>query len=168
MKKKKAKKLSSNLEDYLEAILMLKEKEGMVRVSDISKFLAVKKSSVTQALGTLAGKKLLIHEPYGKIIFTRKGLQVARDVQKKHKFLTKFFSTILGVSPGIAAEDACKIEHCISSEGFSRLTKFLEFVKDPDKGKKPEWLEEFHCYCRSGKRRPDGSGLKAKRIIRKG
>jgi DtxR family Mn-dependent transcriptional regulator len=153
MKKKKAKKLSSNLEDYLEAIVMLKEKKGVVRVSDISTFLAVKKSSVSEALGVLAGKRLLIHKRYGKIILTRKGFQIAKDIQKKHKFLAKFFSTILGVTPEIAAEDACKIEHCISPEGFNRLTKFLEFVKNPAEGQKPEWLEEFHCYCESGNRK---------------
>lgn len=167
MKKKKVRKLSSNLEDYLEAILMLKEKEGMVRVSDISKFLAVKKSSVTEALGVLVGKGLLIHVPYGKIILTPKGFRIAKDTQKKHKFLTEFFSTILGVAPEIAAEDACKIEHCISSEGFDRLTRFLEFVKNPSKKQRPKWLEEFHCYCKIGKRRSYRSRTKNKKIIQK-
>ena len=151
MKSKESKKLSSNLEDYLEAIVVLKEKKGIVRVSDISSLLGVKKSSVTEALNTLVDKKLLIHERYGKIILTRKGFKIAKDIQKKHKFLTKFFSTILGVTPEIAAEDACKIEHCISSEGFDRLVKFLEFIKNPAEKQKSGWLEKFHCYCKSEK-----------------
>ena len=165
-KKKKVKKLSSNLEDYLEAIIMLKEKKGSVRVTDISEFIAVKKSSVTEALNTLTDKGLLIHERYGKIILTQRGLRIAKDIQKKHKFLTEFFSTILGVTPKIAAEDACKIEHCISCEGFNRLTKFLECVKNPVKTRKPKWLEAFHCYCESRAKNKYKSKNKVNKIIR--
>ena len=162
MPKKPVKKLSSSLEDYLEAILMLKEKKGAARVSDISTFLSVKKSSVTEALSILGNRGLVIHERYGKVVFTKKGLRIAKAIEKKHKFLSKFFSTILGVSSEIAAEDACKIEHTISPEGFDRLTKFLEFVKRPSKKGKPEWLEKFHCYCVSAKKRSDRSNAKQK------
>lgn len=139
----------------------------MVRVFDISKFLAVKKSSVCGALSTLAGKKLVIHKCYGKITLTQKGFRIAKGIQEKHKFLTKFFSTILGVTPEIASEDACNIEHTISSEGFDRLTKFLEFIEDSSKKQKPEWLEGFHCYCKVGKRRSHRARIKKEKVIRK-
>ena len=152
MEKKPAENLSSSLEDYLEAILMLYEKQGIAGVSDISAFLSVRKSSVTGALRALADKGMVVHQRYGKVVLTKQGSRIAKDIEEKHRSLSKFFSSVLGVSPEIAAEDACKIEHTISPEGFDRLTKFLEFVKHPSKKKKPKWLEKFHCYCVSSKR----------------
>jgi DtxR family Mn-dependent transcriptional regulator len=161
MKKSPVKKLSSSLEDYLEAILMLQQKHSEVRVSDISQFLSVRKSSVTGALKVLADKGMVVHKRYGKAVLTGEGSRIAEDIAKKHKFLSKFFSSVLGVSAEIAAEDACKIEHTISPEGFERLTKFLEFIKQPSKRKKPEWLEKFHCYCVSSKTK--GAKMKKKK-----
>ena len=60
--KDNSRKLSSNMEDYLEDIAFLKKNKGVVRVRDISHLMNVKNSSVTAALNTLSKNKFVIHE----------------------------------------------------------------------------------------------------------
>lgn len=121
--------LSSNMEDYLEAVALLKKERGIVRVRDISKLLKVKTSSVTSALSTLSKSKLIIHERYGYVEITPKGEKLAQDIQDRHNILVKFLTKILSINPKIANEDACKIKHTLSTETFQKLTKFIELVE---------------------------------------
>lgn len=80
------KKLSSNMEDYLEAIIVLKKKNGVARVRDISKLLNVKTSSVTSALNSLAKNGFVLHERYGYVELTKGGEELAYNVQRRHNF----------------------------------------------------------------------------------
>ncbi|MBD3426790.1 MAG: MarR family transcriptional regulator [Candidatus Omnitrophica bacterium] len=148
----KKKKLTSSMEDYLEAIAAIKAEKGVARVKDISKMMGVKKPSVTSAVKSLCERGLIIHERYGYVDLTRQGEKLARSIRRKHDTLVRFISRILGVDRKIAAADACKIEHHISPETFERLTKFVEFVKGCPDGDKPEWLKGFDHYHRTGKR----------------
>ncbi len=145
-------KLSSNMEDYLEAIAALKKENDVVRVRDISQSIGVKSSSVNAALKTLSGKGYVDHERYGYVKLTPDGEEVAGNIQSKHDALLKFLSTVLGINKGIASEDACKMEHAISSQTFSKLAKFMQFVEGDLNGKKPEWLKGFNYYIKTGKR----------------
>lgn len=149
---KKNKKLTSNMEDYLEAIVVLADKNGTVRVTDISQFLSVKKSSVNAALKTLSEKDLVIHKKYGDVELTSKGEKVARNVQSRHNMFVKFLSNILDIAPKIAAVDACKMEHTISPQTFKKLTKFIKFVETCPDHDRPDWLQSFDHYFKTGKR----------------
>ena len=149
---KKNQKLSPSMEDYLETIDYLREKDKVVRVRDISNILNVKPSSVTAALDNLSKNNLVIHERYGYVQLTTTGEKLARDITKKHKILIKFLTKILDINPKIATEDACKMEHSISPQTFEKLTKFMEFIEtSPMKGK-PEWLKGFNYYLKTGRR----------------
>lgn len=117
--------LSPSLENYLEVILNLTELHGAVRVTDLSEELSVAKSSVNQAVSKLVELKLVYHERYGPLKLTTSGLELANKIKRRHKILKKFMTEILGVERDIAEEDACKIEHHISSETFERLVDFL-------------------------------------------
>ena len=153
MNKKVNKKLTPHMEDYLETISFLKEKNNVARVKDISSTLNVKASSVTAALANLSKNKLVIHERYGYVQLTPEGERLAKIVAKKHRILIEFLTKILGIGPKIAEEDACKMEHSISPQTFVKLTKFMEFIESsPVKGK-PEWLKGFDYYFKTGKRR---------------
>ncbi|MCK4851629.1 MAG: metal-dependent transcriptional regulator [Candidatus Omnitrophica bacterium] len=145
-------KLSSNMEDYLEAIAVLKKDEGVARVRDISRLLDVKKPSVTGALSVLSGKGLIVHERYGYVDLTPKGEKVAGSVKKKHDMLVRFLTRILDVDPRIAAEDACRMEHTISPQTFEKLTGFIEFVETCPTGDRPDWLKGFDRYFKTGRR----------------
>jgi len=122
-------KQSPNMEDYLEVIAMLRGEEKVVRVSQIGRRLNVKMPSVTSALNKLSENGLVVHKRYGYVVLTSEGEKLAEEVIRRHKALTRFFAEALGVDREIAEEDACKIEHVISSLSMERLTKFLKFIE---------------------------------------
>jgi len=44
--------------------------------------------------------------------------------------LRKFLTETLGVSEKNAEEDACRIEHILSDETYSKLKSFIEKIED--------------------------------------
>jgi DtxR family Mn-dependent transcriptional regulator len=129
VKQEMQKEQTASMEDYLEAIAKLGEGRKVVRVKQISEMLGVKMPSVTSALKKLSEQELVEHERYGHIKLTPEGDKVARDVICRHEALTRFFAQALGINQETAEEDACKIEHVISSLSMERLTKFVEFIE---------------------------------------
>jgi len=139
------------MEDYLEAIAMLRGKGKVVRVKQISHALGVKMPSVTCAMRKLSEKGLVKHERYGYVELTAEGSRVAKDVFRRHEALRHFLTEILGVNAETAAEDACRMEHAISPASQERLAKFVEFVLTCPQGQ-PEWLRLFDYYFEHGER----------------
>ena len=146
------KKLTSTMEDYLEAIAALKKQNDIARVRDIGRILSVKSSSVNAALRTLSKKGLIQHEKYGYVNLTVAGEKIARNIQGRHDLLLKFLTEILNINDKEALEDACKMEHAISPKTFDRLTKFIRFVKTGLDGGRPQWLKSFRHYLKTGKK----------------
>lgn len=116
--------LTDSNEDYLEAILILKEKYGIVRSVDIAKLLNVSKPGVNKAMNILKENGLIEKETYGDVILTPKGLEIASKIYKKHTTIKEFLIK-LGVSEEVSDIDCCKIEHVISDETFTAIKKFL-------------------------------------------
>ncbi len=121
-----AKRLSANMEDYLEAISLASNEEGCARVTDIRDLLGVKTPSVTGALKVLSEAGYLKHEPYKGVMLTAKGQRAAEDVKERHSVLSHFLKEVIGVSSKTANIDACKMEHTISKETLSKLHEFLK------------------------------------------
>jgi len=141
---------TASMEDYLEAVAMLRGKGKVVRVSQISRKLKVKMPSVTSALKKLSEQELVEHERYGHIKLTPKGDEVARDVIRRHKALTRFFVQALGIDRETAEEDACKIEHVISPLSLERVIKFIEFIEACPLGE-ANFPKRFKYYLEHGK-----------------
>jgi len=118
--------ISYAMQDYLEAILELAEKEGVVRVTDIAARLGIAKASVSQAMHTLANLKLIKQERYGPIELTPAGRQEAAKIQRRHQVLYRFLVEILDVDAKTAQKDACLIEHVVSPLTLARLIAYLE------------------------------------------
>lgn len=118
-------KLSANMEDYLEAVLLCTGENGAARVVDIRNMLGVKTPSVTGALKSLAQGGYVLHQPYGGVELTAKGMHAAQDVKKRHAILSRFLTQVLGVTPKTADIDACKMEHTISRETLDKLHAYL-------------------------------------------
>jgi len=118
--------VTSSMEDYLEAIALIKVDKRIARVKDISRFLKVKKPSVSEAIRNLVKNGLVMHERYGDVRLTAAGEKIARNVKKRHQVLLRFLSDVLGIDPETASNDACKIEHHISQQTFVSLIKFIE------------------------------------------
>ena len=125
---------SSSMQDYLEAILDLTEKDGLVRVSDIASQLNVTKPSVTQMIENLKKQELVKQEPYGPVELTGVGRELATKVRQRHRLLKQFLIDVLEVDPEIAERDACMIEHVISPQTMEKLVEFLPVVSLPDEG----------------------------------
>jgi len=112
-------------EDYLEAILVLREKNGVVHSIDVAQHLGYSKPSVSRAVSLLKGEGYLTMEKDGRLELTQSGVDVARNIYERHRFLKQWLIH-LGVSPETAEEDACKIEHNISDETFLCLKRHVE------------------------------------------
>ena len=136
---------TASMEDYLEAIIMLRENKMAARVTQISKALGVKKPSVTAALKRLSEDGLVKHERYGNVELTAEGEKIAEDVFRRHEALRHFLTKILNIDPQVAADDACKMEHSVSSVTSERLAKFVEFILTRPRGQ-PEWLKLLNYY----------------------
>lgn len=120
--------LSRSLEDYLETILVLENKGGPIRSIDIAKHLNVSKPAVTRALKRLALLDYIEKTSYSDVSFTRKGRIIAKNVYHRHVTIKKFLISI-GVNEKAAEVDCCKIEHVISDETLSAITKIVEKLK---------------------------------------
>jgi DtxR family Mn-dependent transcriptional regulator len=137
------------MEDYLETISILARERKVVRVTQISDVLGVKKPSVTSALKKLREAKLIEHERYGYVELTDDGQRIADDVLRRHEILQCFLVEILGIDQERAAEDACKMEHAVSPVTAEKLSKFVNFVLSRPQGE-PEWLKSFRHYSEHG------------------
>ena len=128
--KKKAKaviglKIQKASEDYLEAMLMMKEKHGYIRSVDVAEQIGVTKPSVSYATKRLRENGYITMDPDGLITLTDKGMEIAARMYERHKLLSELLVRI-GVSPEIAREDACKIEHDLSVETFEAIRSVSE------------------------------------------
>ena len=113
-------KSMESAENYLETILILKEKNGSVRSIDIAHELDFSKPSVSVAMKRLRGKELITVDDGGLIELTEEGRALAENIYERHVILTKALMS-LGVTEDTASEDACRIEHYISQETFDRI-----------------------------------------------
>ena len=141
--------LSSNMEDYLEAIFHISSEKQAARAKDIADRLKVNKSSVTGALRSLSEKGYVNYAPYDIITLTDKGKILAEDVVRRHETLKDFFIKILLLEEAEAEEASCKIEHAISDKILNRIINFVEFMEIcPRDGQ--EWIKGFRRHCESG------------------
>lgn len=113
-------------ENYLETILLLQRKLGCVRSMDIANRLDYSKPSVSRAMGILKKQDYITMDKSGFIELTEKGLQKAEDIYERHTLIQEFLIETLGVEPDIAEQDACRIEHIISSRTFSQIKEYVE------------------------------------------
>ena len=109
-------------EDYLEAMLMMKEKHGYVRSIDVAEFLGVTKPSVSYATKRLRESGHITMDKDGLITLTDTGMAVASSMLDRHKTLTAFLIDI-GVDKETAEADASKIEHYISQQTFEAICR---------------------------------------------
>ena len=113
-------------ENYLETILLLQKRKGYVRSIDVAAELNFSKASISRAMSILRREIYILMEADGNIILTERGLEKAQSVLERHLVITAFLEKKLGISPEIAAKDACRIEHIISPETFDSIKAQVE------------------------------------------
>lgn len=107
-------------EMYLEDILILKNKIGVVRAIDVANYMGFSRPSVSRALGILKNNGFVTVDKAGDISLTEEGQRIAEKIYERHTVLADFFER-LGVDRKTAVSDACKIEHDISDETFEKI-----------------------------------------------
>ena len=117
-------KLHTSGEDYLEVILVIQKKKGIVRSVDVARHMEVSKPSVCHAVATLRDGGFLTMDSDYFLHLTDVGREVAEQIYEKHRFFTEMLINA-GVDPITAERDACRIEHVISESSFQRLKKTL-------------------------------------------
>lgn len=111
-------------ENYLETILVLRERGMDVRSIDIVHEMELSKPSVSRAMSILRNGGFIEVDKDGYITLTEPGEEIAQRIYERHRVLTDWLIGI-GVDEKIAAEDACKLEHDISVESFDKLKKHI-------------------------------------------
>ena len=113
-------KLYASGEDYLEAVLVLQRKQGMVRSVDLARHMGFSKPSISHAVGVLKNGGFLTVDDDGFLHLTVIGREIAEKIYERHLFFMEQLIAA-GVDPKTAEADACRIEHIISDESFDRL-----------------------------------------------
>ena len=113
-------KIQESAENYLETILVLQQRKGSVRSIDIANELEFSKPSVSVAMKNLRLNGYIEVDAARQLLLLPEGQRIAEAVLEKHQLMTQFLIS-LGVSPEVAAEDACRIEHVLSNESFEAI-----------------------------------------------
>ena len=113
-------KIQESAENYLETIYMLHQRKGAVRSIDIVNELSFSKPSVSVAMKNLRENGYVEMDSDGFITLCPKGQEIAERMYERHVFLSDWL-TELGVDPGVAVEDACRMEHDISQQTYEAI-----------------------------------------------
>ena len=117
------KKTHESAEDYLEKILILRERNGNVRSIDIVNEMNFSKPSISIAMKKLRAEGLVEMDLNGYITLTSQGEEIAQRIYKRHRLLKKVLMAI-GVEEETAAEEACRIEHDINDDTYDKINAF--------------------------------------------
>jgi DtxR family transcriptional regulator, Mn-dependent transcriptional regulator len=123
-------KLSPNIEEYLEAIYKLSQKEDSVKTSKISNDLGITQASVSEMLKKLDKMDFVEYSQYKGVKLTEKGLKTAKKVTRKHRLLERFLHDILKLKDNLLHDQACEMEHSLSDEAERAMCQVLDH---PDK-----------------------------------
>ena len=125
-------KIQECAENYLEAILVLTQKNGQVRSIDVAHYTGFSKPSISRAVGLLRDNGYVSIDQNGLLGLTESGMQIATSIYERHTVLTAFL-TALGVDAETAAADACRIAHVLSEETFEAgffISNFIDQIFD--------------------------------------
>ncbi len=112
-------------EDYLETILILSQRNKVVRSIDIAVEMGYSKPSVSRAVGILKESGYILMDSKGYITFTDKGREKAEKIYDRHINIARYLNEILGVDNSVALEDSCKMEHVLSEEAYQKMLGVL-------------------------------------------
>ncbi len=118
-------KIHESAEDYLETILILSQRQPSVRSIDIATELDYSKPSVSVAMKHLRENGYITVNDEGHIKLTPSGLAIAAKIYERHTVISEILES-MGVNPKVAAEDACRVEHVISTESFDAIKKYIK------------------------------------------
>lgn len=117
-------KLHNSGEDYLEAILIIKNKKGYVRSIDVAGYMNYSKPSVSHAVSILRDGGFVDVDESGYLNLTSSGSEIAEKIYERHVFFKENLMKA-GVDEKTAEEEACRIEHDISEDSFNKIKQYF-------------------------------------------
>lgn len=133
------------IEEYIETIYVLLQREGYAHTSAIAAEMNVQAPSVTEMLQKLQQEGYVGYTPYRGATLTETGRALADELMDKHRVIADFLD-IIGVERSRAEIDACQIEHHVSPQSIEQLEKFVHFVTEAPE--EPRWVHHFRQYCK--------------------
>lgn len=118
-------KIHESAENYLETILLIANRKGVVRSIDIANELGFSKPSVSIAMKNLRENGFIETDADGHITLLPSGLEIAERMYERHTLISQWLIS-LGVNESVAVEDACRIEHVLSAESFDAIKKHAQ------------------------------------------
>ncbi len=114
------------MEDYLEAIYILEQDSGYVRIKDIAGKMSVTMPSASAAVKKIEKLGLVNHPKYNLVALTPAGALAAEKIYNRHRVICSFLTDILGLDEELAEKQACSLEHVISRETLEGLSRLIE------------------------------------------
>lgn len=121
-------KIQEAAENYLEAILILQNKNGSVRSIDVVNYMNYSKPTISVVMKQFRENGYIEMDSHGYITLTEKGAMIAGSTYERHIIVAKFLMSI-GVDEETAYNDSCKIEHAISEKSFLCIKAHYEKQK---------------------------------------
>ena len=118
-------KIHASGEDYLEAVLILQKKQGMVRSIDLARHMGFSNPSISHAVGVLKNGGFLTVDEDGFLHLTAIGREVAEKIYERHLFFTEQL-VAAGVDLETAEQEACRMEHAIGDTSFRKLKEKIQ------------------------------------------
>ncbi len=144
------KTITARCEDYLKSIWRLQKERKVVRVKDVAALMGVKAPTVVGILSGLKDRGLVHQEPYGYLVLSPEGEELAEELLEKERLLRDFFGIVLRMAPDEAERNSCAIEHYVTPEGYERFQVFLKFLSQCVESR-ARWVRHFHQFLESGK-----------------
>jgi DtxR family Mn-dependent transcriptional regulator len=142
--------LTPSHEHYLRAIWDARTRRGYARLSDVSRELGIAPPTLSVGLRPLEARGLVAHDDRRFLVLTPEGERVARRVHHRFSVMTIFLRDVLGASADRARDEACRLEHDVSSETTERLLDLLKLLRDdrPLREHFQQRFAEYHRSCR--------------------
>ena len=138
------------VEEYVECIGALEERESPVSTSSIAQILGLSLASVSEMLRRLSKKGLVEYTPYGGAALTEEGRQRVLELTRRHRLWEVFLNRYLGIGWEDVYQPACRLEHCTSDLVAEKLAEFLD---------NPEVCPHGNPIPKSNLKRPEVSGI---------
>ncbi|MEM2940872.1 MAG: metal-dependent transcriptional regulator [Thermoproteota archaeon] len=122
-------RVTAVVEEYLECIYRLQEKEGVARTSSIVKSLGVAPGTVTNTVERLEEEGFITHASYRGVKLTEKGRRIALQVVRRHRLSERMLVDMLKMDWNSVHETACRLEHSLTEDMLDHLEKALNYPK---------------------------------------
>lgn len=126
--------MSSGIEDYLKAILILHQgspSDG-VRTSALSQYLDVSAAAVSDMVKKLYERGYVNYTPYKGVSLSKSGLSQAKTMLRRHRILEMYLNQHLGFLWSEVHDEAERLEHAVSDMLIDRMDRIMGFPKfDP-------------------------------------